>query len=40
MKLIKAIWETFKWFLCPTCDHDAGICLGGQGKKCKLGDKK
>lgn len=35
MKLIKAIISAISWFLCPTCDHEAGVCVAGQGKKCK-----
>jgi len=36
MKLLKALYETAKWALMPHCDHKAGICIGGQGRKCKL----
>jgi hypothetical protein len=39
--MIKALWESLIWFIEPHCDHDAGICLKGQGKECKFkGDKK
>ena len=36
MKLLKAIFSTFKWALMPTCNHPAGICIAGQGRKCKI----
>lgn len=36
MKFIKAILETLGWFISPTCDHDAGICISGQGRSCKI----
>jgi len=36
MKIIKAILSAFSWGLMPHCDHDAGICIAGQGRKCKF----
>ena len=36
VRILKAIWEAFKWGLVPTCDHDAGVCLKGQGKGCRF----
>jgi hypothetical protein len=36
MKLIKAIWETLIWFIKPYCDHEAGICIKGQGRSCRI----
>ena len=36
MKLLKALYQTAKWALMPHCDHAAGICIGGQGKRCKF----
>lgn len=35
MKILKALWETFKWALSPTCDPEAGVHVCGQGRKCK-----
>ena len=34
MKLLKAIYETLKFILCPTCDDEAGVHVCGQGRKC------
>ena len=34
MKILKALWETFKWALAPTCDPEAGVHVCGQGRKC------
>ena len=36
MKLLKAIIETAKWAIMPHCDHEAGVCIGGQGRRCKF----
>ena len=36
MKLLKALFDTAKWALMPHCDHEAGICIGGQGRRCKF----
>lgn len=36
MKILKAIWHTIKFASDPHCDHEAGICLGGQGRECKF----
>jgi len=36
MKILKALYETAKWALMPHCDHKAGVCIGGQGRRCKF----
>jgi hypothetical protein len=36
MKLLKAIIDTAKWAIMPHCDHEAGVCIGGQGRECKF----
>lgn len=36
VRILKAIWEAFKWGVEPYCNHEAGVCIGGQGRECKL----
>lgn len=40
MKLLKAIWETLLWYVKPHCDHEAGICIKGQGRDCRFKEDK
>jgi len=39
MRLLKAIWETAMFFVSPRCDHDAGVCVKGQGRDCRFKTK-